>query len=134
MTTVRARLSNYRQSPRKVRLLAGLVRGKDVATALVYLQQQPQRAAAPLQKLIRSAVASATHNYGLPEATLKVQGIVVEQAQTYKRSRPAAHGAAHPVRRRGSTVKLTISSPASPKAKVAPAVEVADEKAEAPAA
>lgn len=128
MTNVSARLSNYRQSPRKVRLLAGLIRGKDVATALVYLKQQPQRAAAPLHKLIRSAVASATNNYGLPEATLKVQGIVVEQAQTFRRSRPAAHGAAHPIRRRGSTVKVTISSPASPKAKAAPE---ADEKAEA---
>jgi large subunit ribosomal protein L22 len=111
MTTVHATLKNFRQSPRKVRLVAGLVRGQTVAMAISRLQHQPQKSVLPLIKLLRSATASATHNYGLTEESLKVKLISVDEAVTYKRIRPAARGSAHPIRKTGSTIRLVLASP-----------------------
>lgn len=111
MTEVRATLYNFRQSPRKVRLVADLVRGRSVKQALARLQYQPQKSVAPLVKLIHSAVASATNNYGLSADSLTVGTIMVDAAVTYKRFKPAAHGSAHPIRRTGSTIKLILVSP-----------------------
>jgi large subunit ribosomal protein L22 len=111
MTTVQATLQNFRQSPRKVRLVVDLLRGQTVAAAVARLQHQPQKSAEPLIKLIKSAVASATHNYGLSEASLKVSAVTVDMAATYKRIIPAARGSAHPIRRVGSTICITLASP-----------------------
>lgn len=111
MTRVRATLYNFRQSPRKVRLVADLLRGRPVEAAVVQLQQQPQKSTAAFIKLIRSAVASATHNYGLSEGSLKVEQVMVDEAVTFKRVKPAARGAAHGIRRTGSTIRVVLTSP-----------------------
>ncbi len=111
MTRVRATLYNFRQSARKVRLVAALLRGQPVAAAIVQLQQQPQKSTDAFIKLIRSAVASATHNYGLTEGSLKVEQVAVDEAVTLKRFKPAARGAAHPFRRTGSTIRVVLTSP-----------------------
>jgi large subunit ribosomal protein L22 len=129
MTHVRAMLYNFRQSPRKVRLLAGLLRGQPVATAVTRLQQQPQKSATAFVKLIRSAIASATNNYGLSEGSLKVEQVMVDEAVTYKRFKPAARGAAHGIRRTGSTIRVVLSSPEEAKVTQVKAELVATEVA-----
>lgn len=127
MTHVRATLYNFRQSPRKVRLVAGLLRGQPVAAAVIQLQQQPQKSTAAFIKLIRSAVASATHNYGLTEGSLKVERVMVDEAVTHKRFKPAARGAAHGIRRTGATIRLVLVSPEEAKVREAkPAAAAAE--------
>lgn len=132
MTHVSATLYNFRQSPRKVRLVAGLLRGQPVDTALAQLQQQPQKSTLAFAKLIRSAVASATHNYGLSEGSLKVERVTVDEAVTYSRHKPAARGAAHGIRRTGSTIRVVLVSPEEAKVRpvAAPAAETAEPEKE----
>ena len=60
---VNAELKNYRQSPRKVRLVVDAIRGKNIANALTTLTFMSKRAAEPVQKLLKSAIANAAHNF-----------------------------------------------------------------------
>ena len=106
-----ATLESYNQTPRKVRLVADLVRGKSVADALAALHFLPKRAGEPVAKLIRSAVANAREQGEAVDA-LTVRSITVESAGMLKRFMPRAFGRAAPVRRRKSRVKLIIA-PAS---------------------
>lgn len=105
---VTARLRNLRMGPRKVRLLADLVRGRDVAQAIDMLEFQAKRAAKPLQKLLRSAVADADHNFKLEREGLRIKRITVDQAVTLKRFTPKAFGRAAEIRKRGSHVTVTL--------------------------
>lgn len=129
MTEVRAKLYNFRQSPRKVRLVAALVKGQSVKAALSRLQYQPQKSAKALIKLVRSAIASATNNYGLSEDSLRVGSIMVDAAVTYKRQKPAARGSVHPIRRTGSTITLILISPDEAKRPAAKTAAAADQNA-----
>ena len=99
-----ARLSNYRQSPRKVRLLADLVRGRKVSEALSILDFTTKRAALPMKKLIASAVANAVNNDGAEKENLVIVEIRVDEGFTLKRHRPRARGRAFPIRKRTSHV------------------------------
>ncbi len=101
-------LETYNQTPRKVRLVADLVRGKAVTEALAALTFLPKRAAEPVAKLIRSAVANA-HQKGDSTSALVVRSITVESAGMGKRYMPRAFGRAALVRRRKSRVKVTVS-------------------------
>lgn len=103
---VKAVLKNYRQSPRKVRLVANTVRGKKVNQALINLSFVPKRAAAPLKKLIESAVANAKHNSNLDADSLVIKSIQVDQGFTMSRWMPRARGTAHPIRKK--TCKVTV--------------------------
>jgi large subunit ribosomal protein L22 len=102
----KAILKNYRQSPRKVRLVANSVRGKKVSVALVNLSFVPKKAADPLKKLIESAVANATNNTDVKMEDLVVKSIQVDQGFTMKRWMPRARGTAHPIRKK--TCKVTV--------------------------
>lgn len=102
----KAILKNYRQSPRKVRLVANTVRGKKVSVALVNLSFVPKKAADPLKKLIESAVANATNNTDVKMEDLVVKSIQVDQGFTMKRWMPRARGTAHPIRKK--TCKVTV--------------------------
>jgi large subunit ribosomal protein L22 len=102
----KAILKNYRQSPRKVRLVANSVRGKKVSAALVDLSFVPKRAAEPLKKLIESAVANAKNNNDVDADTLVIKSIQVDQGFTMKRWMPRARGTAHPIRKK--TCKVTV--------------------------
>jgi large subunit ribosomal protein L22 len=102
----KAILKNYRQSPRKVRLVANSVRGKKVSAALVDLSFVPKRAAEPLKKLIESAVANAKNNNDIDADTLVIKSIQVDQGFTMKRWMPRARGTAHPIRKK--TCKVTV--------------------------
>jgi large subunit ribosomal protein L22 len=103
-----ATLDNYSQSPRKVRLVTELVKGKSVSEALKALQFLPKKASEPILKLIKSAVANAK-NAGKEIDSLRVMGIVVEGAGMSKRYMPRAFGRASIIRRKKSRVKLTLA-------------------------
>ena len=116
---MKATLKNYRQAPRKVRLLADLVRGKDARKALIALSFTDKRAAAPVAKLIRSAVANAEHK-GIATENLVVSDIRVDKGVTMKRQMPKAFGRATPINKRTSNlvVALTERVETSAKSKV----------------
>jgi len=103
-----ATLKNHNQSPRKMRLVTELVKGKKVPAALVALQFLPKRAAGPMAKLIRSAAASAKGQGENPDE-LVVKNIIVESAGMTKRYMPRAFGRASAIRRRKSRVKVTLA-------------------------
>lgn len=104
-----ATLSNYRQSPRKVRLVADLVRGKSAEQALALLSQLPKRASEPVAKLIRSAVANAQGKEGVALNELVVSAIAVNGGIVFKRSMPRARGRASAIRKRTSHITLALS-------------------------
>ncbi len=95
-------------SPRKVGIVAGLVRGRTVEDALVILGHTPRRSALPVIKAIESAKANADHNHGLKPATLRITEITVNHGPRIKRYRPAAHGRALPFQRRTSHIRVVV--------------------------
>lgn len=97
-------LKNYNQSPRKVRLLADLVRGKRADEAMLVLEFTPKRAAEVVRKVLESAVA----NSGQDANTLIVKDIIVDKGIVLKRHRPRARGRAFPVRHRMSHIKVEL--------------------------
>jgi large subunit ribosomal protein L22 len=100
-------LKNYRQSPRKVRLIADLVRGKRVNDALTALQFVDKRAAGPFAKVIKSAVANAK-SIGADENKLVVKMVQVNKAATLKRSMPRARGSASRINKRNSHISVEL--------------------------
>lgn len=104
---MKATLSNYRQSPRKVRLLADLVRGKKVQEALGVLTFVNKRAAEPFVKLIKSANANALQQGAKPEK-LFIKHVVVDKGVVFKRFMPRARGSASPINRRNSHISIEL--------------------------
>ncbi len=107
MTAVSAQLSNYRQAPRKVRIVADLVRGKHVVAALAELDFLAKRAGEPMSKLIKSAIANA-ENLNISKEHLIVKEIQVDQGVTLKRSMPRARGRAFPIMKRCSHIVVVL--------------------------
>lgn len=103
----RAILESYSQSPRKVRLVTDMVKGKSVPEALAALTFLPKRAADPVKKLIESAVANARQE-GLNPEELTVRSITVESAGMLTRHMPRAFGRASIIRRRKSRVCVQL--------------------------
>ena len=95
-------------SPRKVGVVASLVRGRTVADALVILNHVPRRAALPVRKAIESAKANAENNHNLKPDTLKIVELSVTSGPRMKRFRPAAHGRALPFMRRTSHIRVLV--------------------------
>lgn len=95
-------------SPRKVRLVAGLVRGKKADYALSQLKFVGKVAGQPVAKLIESAIANAVNNFGLEKSNLFVKEITVDGGPTIKRWTPRAHGRATPINKRTSHVSVTL--------------------------
>lgn len=108
MNTAKATLSNFRQAPRKMRLVANLVRGKKVSDALTVLDFTVKKASNPIKNLISSALSNAK-NLGMNTEDLMVKSIKVDSGKIMYRRRPASRGSAHPIRKRTSliTVELT---------------------------
>lgn len=104
---MKAVLKNYRQSPRKVRLIADLVRGKKVKDALKTLQFVDKRAAGPFSKVISSALANAVHK-GANADTLKIKTVTVDKGPTYKRFIPRARGSASRINKRNSHITVEL--------------------------
>lgn len=108
-----ARLNNCPTSPRKMRLVVGLIRGVDVEKALHILKHSPQEAAGRLYKLLLSAISNwQAKNEGsrIEESNLFVKEIMVDSARQLKRIRPAPQGRAHRIRKRSNHVTLVIDS------------------------
>jgi large subunit ribosomal protein L22 len=105
---VKAIAKGVRMSPRKVGVVAGLVRGRTVADALVILSHTPRRSALPVQKVIESAKANADHNHNFKPDTLTIVSISVTPGPRLKRYRPAAHGRALPFQRRTSHIHVIV--------------------------
>ena len=100
MALITAQLTNYRQSPRKVRLVANMIRGKKVDAALVDLHFLAKRAADPLHKLLLSAVANAKNNMNLRGEDMIVKEIRVDKGSVMKRQMPKAFGRAGMIRKK----------------------------------
>ncbi len=107
---MKASLPNYRQSPRKVRLVAKAVRGKSAADARLILSFMPKRAAEPIMKLIDSAVANASMNNGVNPSDLVIKNIEVNKGVVMKRYRPRARGSAYRINKRTSHILVTLAS------------------------
>jgi large subunit ribosomal protein L22 len=104
-------LANYRQSPRKVRLVANLVRGKTVEAALAELALLKPVAARPLLKLIKSAAAAANSGESKDKyEKLVIKSIRVDGGRTLKRYRPRAFGRTFPLRKRTSHIRVQLES------------------------
>jgi len=112
MKTAEAKLKFLKTSPRKVRLVVDLVRGKKVDKAIEILKVLNKGAAKPVLKLIESAKANAKHNHQIKEETLKIAKITVDDGPTMKRWMPKAHGRATTIRKRSSHVAVVLSGEA----------------------
>jgi large subunit ribosomal protein L22 len=97
-----------RMSPRKVAVVASLVRGRTVEDALVILEHTPRRSALAVKKVIESAKANADYNHGYKPATLQISEITVTPGPRLKRYKPAAHGRALPFMKRTSHIRVTV--------------------------
>ncbi|MCB9816682.1 50S ribosomal protein L22 [Candidatus Nomurabacteria bacterium] len=104
---MKAILKNYRQSPRKVRLLADLVRGKKATDALTTLRFVDKRASGPFAKVISSAIANAKQ-HGAKEEELFIKAVQVNKAPTFKRFMPRARGSASRINKRNSHISVEL--------------------------
>lgn len=105
---MKAFFKNYRQSPRKVRIVAGLVKGKNVSKALVELDFLAKRAGLPLKKMLLSAIANAK-NMGIEMDNLYIKEFRVDKGVTMKRMMPAAMGTGHRINKRTSNLTLILA-------------------------
>ncbi len=106
---MKALLKNYRQSPRKVRLIADLVRGKSVSKALDTLKFVNKRASLPFMKLIRSAEANAK-SQGANVDALIVKSVAVNKGTVLKRFMPRARGSAARINKRNSHITVELGT------------------------
>ena len=104
---MKAFLKNYRQSPRKVRLVAGLIKGKNVADAKTALDFLAKRAGEPVKKLLLSAIANAKQ-MGIEEENLFIKTIQVDKGIVMKRMMPAAMGTGHRINKRTSHILIVL--------------------------
>ena len=104
---MKAFLKNYRQSPRKVRLVADLIKSKRVAEALLVLDTLPKRASGPISLLLNSAISNAKQA-GIDINNLFIENITVNKGIVMKRSMPRARGSASRINKRTSHVMLSL--------------------------
>lgn len=114
---MKATLKQYRQSPRKVRLVADLIRGKTAEQALLELSYTQKRATEALHKLLSSAIANAEKNDDADRASLIVKEITVNEGPTLRRHRPRARGRASRINKRTSHITIILSTQESSSSK-----------------
>ena len=108
-----AKLNNCPTSPRKMRLVADIIRGEKVNRALNILKFEPKQGAARLEKLLLSAIANwqnKNEDIRLEDADLYVKEIKVDSGRMLKRLRPAPQGRAHRIRKRSNHVTIVVDS------------------------
>lgn len=108
-----AKLNNVPTSPRKMRLVADLIRGEKVNKALNILKYEPKQGAARLEKLLLSAISNwqqKNQDVDLEDADLYVKAIKVDSGRVLKRLRPAPQGRAHRIRKRSNHVTMVLDS------------------------
>lgn len=105
---VRAIAKNVLISPRKVGVVAGLVKGRTVEDALTILEHTPRRSAKAVREVIKSASANAQHDHKLKPGSLRITRISVTPGPRYKRWMPAARGRARPFQRKTSHIRVEV--------------------------
>ena len=108
--TIKASVTNYKATPRKMRLLADFVRGKNAKKALAELAFVNKRHATGLSKVIASALANAQNNHNVDTNDLVISDIQVQEGVAPKRHRPASRGRAMVFRRRMSHISIELSA------------------------
>lgn len=103
-----ATLKYARISSRKVKIVADLIRGKDVDEALAIVKFTPKAASEIVEKLLKSAIANAENNHGMKSNKLYVAEIYANQGHTLRRIRPAAKGSAVRIRKRTSHITIVL--------------------------
>lgn len=103
-----ATLKYARISARKVKIVADLIRGKNVAEALAIVKFTPKASSEIIEKLLKSAIANAENNHGMSSTNLYVDQIFANQGPTLKRIRPAAKGSAVRIRKRTSHITIVL--------------------------
>lgn len=129
-----AKLNYLRIAPRKVRLVAGAIRGLSVSEAEAQLLTGPRRAGVPIIKLLRSAVANAKNNQKMNPDKLFIKEIRVDQGPSLKRSMPRAMGRATPIHKKSSHITLVLAESEKikePRFKIAKVEKISRRKAEA---
>lgn len=104
----KVRLRNLRIAPRKLRLVADLIRGKSVEEAQAILGFVTKKGTGPLLKLLKSAIANAKNNFQLQEANLFISKILVDEGPKYKRWRARARGSANEIQKKTSHITLVL--------------------------
>ncbi|MDI9366179.1 MAG: 50S ribosomal protein L22 [Flavobacterium sp.] len=108
-----AKLNNYPTGPRKMRLLADVVRGMEVEKALAILEFHPQHNAVPLAKLLKSAISNWEQNNNgasAADSNLVLKTIFVDGGRVIKRMRPAPQGRGYKIRKRSNHVTIIVDS------------------------
>ena len=106
-----ATLNNFPTSPRKMRLLADLIRGQKVEEVLAQLEHNPKHPAVPLRKVVLSAINNwKQKNEGGDESQLVIKTVMVDGARTLKRMRPAPQGRGYRVRKRSNHVTVIVGT------------------------
>ena len=108
-----AKLKNYPTSPRKMRLLADLIRSMAVENALAVLEHHPKHPATPMGKLLKSAINNweqKNEGTGAADANLIVKTIMVDGARTLRRMRPAPQGRGYRIRKRSNHVTIIVDT------------------------
>ena len=108
----KAHLKYLRVSPRKVKILCDLIRGKDVKTASAYLMQPPKAASEPVLKLLRSAIANAENNNSMDVEKLYVSTAVANPGPVLKRGMPRAQGRYNRILKRTTHITIGVSEKA----------------------
>jgi large subunit ribosomal protein L22 len=108
ITQAQAVLKYVRISPRKVRIVINLIRGKKVSEALTILKFTPKAAAPIVEKLLNSAIANAENNFGLDKESLYVKTVYADQAAIMKRIRPRAQGRAFSIHKKVSHITVVV--------------------------
>lgn len=106
---VRAVAKYVRTSPRKMRLVADLIRGKSAQEAWSLLEFTPKRAAGPMKKCLESAIANAQNNNELAIDSLTVHRVMVDEGPTLKRFTPRARGRASAIKKRTSHITIVVA-------------------------
>ncbi|MET3197052.1 50S ribosomal protein L22 [Bacillus sp. OAE603] len=105
----KAVLRTVRIAPRKVRLVVDLIRGKQVGEAIAILRHTPKTASPVVEKLLKSAIANAEHNYDMDVNNLIIEKVFVDEGATLKRFRPRAQGRASAINKRTSHITIVVS-------------------------
>lgn len=114
-TSAQAYQKFIRQSPRKMRLVADLVRNMKVDMALTQLTLSNKRAAQAVLKVLEQAKANAVNNSQLNPASLLIDQIIIEEGPTYKRWQAVSRGRAHSIMKRTSHIKVVLKGDAQDK-------------------
>jgi len=107
---MKAILSNYKQSPRKVRLFADRLRGKGVDEALAELLFLDKKSSSAMRKLLESAVSNAKNTANIEKKDLIIKELKVNKGSTFKRFMPVWRGMAHPIHRTRSHIEIVLAS------------------------